>query len=34
MPSKKAIVSGIVAAAVFMLMYNKVPAIRKILGGA
>lgn len=34
MPSKKAIVGGLVSAALFILIYNKVPAIRKALGGA
>ncbi len=34
MPSKKAIVTGLVIAAAFMLIYNKVPAVRKALGAA
>lgn len=34
MPGKKAIISGLVVSAVFMLLYNKVPAIRKALGAA
>lgn len=33
MPSKKAILSGLAIAAVFMLVYNKVPAVKKALGG-
>lgn len=34
MPSKKAIVVGLVTAAAFMFLYNRVPAVRKVLGGA
>ncbi len=34
LPGKKALISGLIAAAAFMLIYNKVPAIRKILGSA
>lgn len=34
MPSKKAIIAGLVVSAVFMLIYNKVPAVRKALGAA
>jgi hypothetical protein len=34
LPGKKAIVSGLIAAAVFMVIYNKVPAVRRILGAA
>lgn len=34
MPSKNAIVAGLVSAALFMLIYNKVPAVRKVLGAA
>lgn len=33
-PGKKAIISGLVAAAVFMFIYNKVPAVRKVLGAS
>lgn len=32
--NKKAILGGMVAAALFMLVYNKVAPVRKILGGA
>lgn len=28
------IITGIIAAAIFMLAYNKVPMVRKYLGGA
>ncbi len=34
MPSKKAIVSGLIVSAVMLLIYNKVPAVRRALGGA
>ena len=34
MPSKKAIITGVALAAAFMLIYNKVPAVRRALGGA
>lgn len=34
LPGKKALISGVIAAAVFMLIYNKVPAVRKALGAA
>ncbi len=34
MPSKKAIVTGLALAAAFMLIYNKVPQVRRVLGGA
>lgn len=34
MPSKKQIVVGLALAAAFMLIYNKVPAVRKVLGAA
>lgn len=34
LPGKKALISGVVAAAVFMVIYNKVPAVRRMLGGA
>lgn len=34
MPGKKMIVSGLIVSAIFMLLYNKVPAIRKALGAA
>jgi hypothetical protein len=34
MPSKGQIISGAVVFALCMLAYNKVPAVRKILGGA
>lgn len=34
MPGKKAIISGLIISAVFMLLYNKVPAVRKALGSA
>jgi hypothetical protein len=33
LPSKKALIGGMVAAALFILVYNKVPAVRKALGG-
>lgn len=34
MPSKKAILVGIAISAVTLLIYNKVPAVRRALGGA
>ena len=34
LPGKKALISGVIAAAVFMVIYNKVPAVRRILGAA
>lgn len=34
LPGKKAIIAGLVSAAVFMFIYNKVPAVRRILGAA
>lgn len=34
MPSKNQIIAGLLVSAIFMLAYNKVPAIRKALGGA
>ena len=34
LPHKKALVGGIVAAALFMFIYNKVPMLRKVLGAA
>lgn len=33
MPSKKAILVALAASAVFMLIYNKVPAVKRALGG-
>lgn len=33
MPSKKAIISGVVIGAILLLVYNKVPAVKKLLGG-
>ncbi len=33
MPGKKAIISGLVISALFILIYNKVPQVRKLLGG-
>jgi hypothetical protein len=33
-PSLKKIAVGVGAAAIFMLIYNKVPAVRRALGGA
>lgn len=33
MPSKKAILVGVLSSAIFMLIYNKVPAVKKALGG-
>ena len=32
-PSKHAIVSGVIVFAIAMLIYNKVPAFRKVTGG-
>lgn len=34
MPGKKAIIAGLVSAALFMVIYNKVPAVRRALGAA
>jgi copper(I)-binding protein len=34
MPGKKAIVTGLVVSALFMLIYNKSPQVRKLLGAA
>ncbi len=34
LPGKKAIISGLVIFAISMLLYNKVPAVRKVLGAA
>ncbi len=34
LPGKKALISGVIAAALFMLLYNKVPAVKRALGGA
>ena len=34
MPSKGQIISGLVVFAIGMLAYNKIPAVRKVLGGA
>lgn len=34
MPGKKAILVGIAISAVTLLMYNKIPAFRRALGGA
>jgi hypothetical protein len=33
MPSKKAIISGLAIFAIGILLYNKVPAVKKALGG-
>lgn len=33
LPSKKAIVGGLLVSALFMLAYNKIPAIKRVLGG-
>ncbi len=33
-PGKKAIVTGLIVSGIFMLIYNKVPAVRKALGAA
>lgn len=33
LPSKKVLIGGVVAAALFMFIYNKVPAVKKVLGG-
>jgi hypothetical protein len=33
MPSKQAIISGLIVSALFMLVYNKVPAVKRALGG-
>ena len=33
LPSKKAIVAGLLVSAIFMFAYNKVPAIKRVLGG-
>ena len=33
-PSKKVLVQGLIVFAVGILLYNKVPAVRKALGGA
>jgi hypothetical protein len=34
MPGKKQILVGLGIAALFMLAYNKIPAVRRALGGA
>lgn len=34
MPGKKAILAGILTAAVVLVIYNKVPAVKRALGGA
>jgi len=34
LPGKKALIGGLVAAALFMVIYNKVPAVRRLLGAA
>lgn len=34
MPSKKQILVGLAIAGAFMLIYNKVPVVRRALGGA
>jgi hypothetical protein len=34
LPGKKAIIAGLVVSALFMLIYNKVPVVRKALGAA
>lgn len=34
MPSKKQILAGLAIAAVALLIYNKVPAVKRALGGA
>lgn len=33
-PSKKIIVQGLIVSAIALLVYNKVPAVRRMLGGA
>ncbi len=33
-PGKKALMSGLVIAAIFAFAYNKIPALRRILGAA
>ncbi len=34
MPGKKALISGVIAAALFMFIYNKSATVRKALGAA
>lgn len=34
LPGKKALIAGMLSAALVLLIYNKVPAVRKILGAA
>lgn len=33
MPSKKAIIASVLGAAVVLLAYNKIPQVKKLLGG-
>lgn len=34
LPDKKAVIAGVVVFAILMIAYNKVPQVRKVLGGA
>ncbi len=34
LPGKKALIAGMVAAALVLVIYNKVPAVRRLLGAA
>ena len=34
LPGKRTIISGLLVTALFMFAYNRVPAVRKVLGGA